>query len=308
MLEVPPLIELKELSKSYTFTIYAKYELNSPAGSIKDRTALHIINDLLRHEIINKNSIIIESSSGNMAVALAMVCKKHQLPFIAVVDSLTLKVNIDIIKVYGGDVIIIDKPDPDSGTLLGARLKKISEMLAKNKNYYWINQYDNQFNIDAHRLTMQEIANDLGEKIDYLFSAVSTCGTIMGCSHYIHESNLKTKVIAVDAIGSVIFDTLPSKRLIPGHGAGVIPQNLDKTFIDKVVHVSDEDCVHGCLELLEKESIFAGGSSGAVLSAVKKYSHNIEKGATVVVILPDGGHRYIETIYSEVWRKQYLKF
>lgn len=302
-----PLIKLSKLSKKYHFSIYAKYELHNPAGSIKDRTALNIMKNLLSKNLINKTTTIIESSSGNMAVALAMICNNYNLKFIAIVDIKTTKQNIDIIKSYNGEVILIDKEDFKTGTLLSARLNKVSELLSMNEDFFWINQYDNLYNIDAHYKTMEEIDFALNKKVDYLFSAVSTCGTITGCGNYIKENNRNTKLIAVDAKGSVIFNKKPSKRLIPGHGAGIVPKNLNKELITDIVHISDEDCINGCSELLNYESIFAGGSSGAVVSAIEKYKNNIKENSIVVIILADRGDRYIDTIYNDKWKENNFK-
>lgn len=297
-----PLIQLSSLSAEYQFNIYAKLEFCNPGGSIKDRTALNVIQNAMASGKINNKTTIIESSSGNMAVGLAMVCNKLKIRFCAVVDPKTTKTNIEIIKTYGGEIIMVDKADPITGTFLSARLNKVQELLNNNENYFWTNQYNNRDNINAHYYsTMYEIDSELQGKIDYLFIAVSTCGTITGCGEYIKTKNKDTKVIAVDAQGSVIFGNSPSKRLIPGHGAGIVPNNLNKNLIDEKIHITDYECYKGCMKLLSEESIFAGGSSGAIISAVDKYKTFIKKGSNVVVVLADRGERYLDTIYKEGW-------
>jgi cysteine synthase A len=141
----------------------------------------------------------------------------------------------------------------------------------------------------------------MGRKVDYLFCAVSTCGTLRGCSEYICKNKLNTKVIAVDAKGSVIFNSEKAKRLIPGHGASLRPQLFRDDLASDCVHVTDIDSVIGCRRLARKEAILAGGSSGAVLMAAHYYQSRIRPGSNCVVILPDRGERYLDTIYSDSW-------
>lgn len=153
---------------------------------------------------------------------------------------------------------------------------------------------------------MQEIAAELDYRVDYLFAAASTCGTIRGCSDYIKAQGLRTRVIAVDAVGSVIFGGVKSNRLIPGHGAAVRPELYRPGMQDDFVHVTDLDCILGCHRLLATEALLVGGSSGAVLTAVERLQHSIPAGANCVMIFPDRGERYLDTIYSESWVREHF--
>lgn len=153
----------------------------------------------------------------------------------------------------------------------------------------------------AHRHTMHEIVMALDQKVDYLFCAASTCGTLRGCAEYVQMNNLHTKVIAVDAVGSVIFGGPATKRLIPGHGAARRPELYTPNLADRSIHVTDLDCIIGCRRLLSKEAIMAGGSSGAVMMALALIKDDIPEGANCVIILPDRGERYLDTIYSDEW-------
>ena len=137
--------------------------------------------------------------------------------------------------------------------------------------------------------------------MDYVFCATSTCGTIRGCAEYLRRHGLKTKVIAVDAVGSVIFDSHPAKRLIPGHGASIMPQLFQPDLASEYVQVTDLDCVVGCRRLVRREAILAGGSSGGLLMAVAQFKYKIPDDATCVIILPDRGERYLDTVYSDEW-------
>jgi len=153
---------------------------------------------------------------------------------------------------------------------------------------------------------MHEIVTALGGKLDYLFVATSTCGTIRGCGDYVRDHGLATRVIAVDALGSLIFSQVRAKRLVPGLGAGLRPPLCDVSVIDECVHVDDLDCVIGCRRLVAREAILAGGSSGGVLAAVDRLKHRIPDGANCVAILPDRGERYLETLFSDEWVLSHL--
>ena len=136
--------------------------------------------------------------------------------------------------------------------------------------------------------------------------AVSTTGTLRGCREYIQKNHLSTKIIAVDAKGSILFDKKRGKRLIPGHGAGRRPELFDPAYADDFVLVSDLDCIKGCRKLVRKESIFAGGSSGGVITAIEKKFDELPTGANVVAFLVDRGDRYIDTIYSDEWVEKHF--
>jgi cysteine synthase A len=148
---------------------------------------------------------------------------------------------------------------------------------------------------------MHEIATELDGKIDYLFVATSTCGTLRGCAQYVRDHHLGTTIFAVDAHGSVIFGGQPAKRLIPGHGAARRPELYRPDLADACLRVSDLDCVVGCRRLVLREGILAGGSSGGVLMAVDQVKRRIRRGATCAVIFHDRGERYLDTIYSDEW-------
>lgn len=285
--------------------VYAKLESANPAGSMKDRTSRLIISKLLEDGIIERGGTVIESSSGNMAVGLAQACRFHGLHLKVVVDiNLNLQ-NYKLLVAYGAEVIKVNEPLEDGG-FLAARLKKVNELLEANPGSIWTNQYANPNNPRAYGAVMREITDALGN-IDYLFVATSTCGSLMGCANFIERNNLSTKLIAVDAKGSVLFGGQPGNRRIPGHGAGVPSKFLDVRKISDVIHVSDIDCINGCHELLDKEAILAGGSSGGIISAFKEYRKTIPKNATSVLLLPDSGERYLDTIYNDEWRSKSFK-
>jgi N-(2-amino-2-carboxyethyl)-L-glutamate synthase len=301
-----PLIELTHVFPERSFRLFAKLEGFNPGGSIKDRAAYTILKNALESGAIRPETTIIESSSGNMGIGLAQACAYLQLPFICVVDPKTTTQNIAIIKAYGANVELVAEPDPVTGEYLQARIDRVKSLRDELPNSWWVDQYSNIFNAAAHHQTMREIANALEGRVDYLFCATSTCGTIRGCTDYLREQRLQTRVFAVDAIGSVIFGGAAQKRLIPGHGASRRPELYRAGLAERCIYISDLECVVGCRLLLRHEAILAGGSSGAVIMALDKIQHEIDDNATCVVILCDRGERYLDTIYSDAWVEQHF--
>jgi 2,3-diaminopropionate biosynthesis protein SbnA len=301
-----PLVRLTNIFKNCHFKLFAKLEMLNPGGSIKDRTALSIIRNGVDRGCITPGTVVIESTSGNMGIGLAQACALLGLRFICVVDPKTTQQNIRILKAYGAEISHVTEPDPLTGEYLQARIDRVQQLLCTIPDSFWPNQYSNIYNARAHYQTMQEVLDALGEPPDYLFCATSTCGTIRGCAEYIRDHNLPTRVIAVDAVGSVIFGGQKAKRLIPGHGAAIIPPLFQPDLAYRAVHLNDIDCVMGCRKLTRTEAILAGGSSGAVIMAVQKFSAQIPNGAICVVILPDRGERYLDTIYADDWVEEHF--
>lgn len=301
-----PLVQLNRVFDDISFWLYAKMETFNPGGSCKDRPAFAIIQQALISGELRNGSVVIESSSGNMGIGLAQACSFYGLRLICVVDPKTTAQNIKLIKAYGGEVDMVEEPDPVTGEYLQARINRVNELLAEHEDSVWPNQYANLNNPLAHHQTMREIDLELGGAVDYVFCATSTCGTMRGCVEYVRKHNLHTRVIAVDAVGSVIFGGKNGKRLIPGHGAAIKPPLFQPDLADRSIQVTDLDCVVGCRRLARREAILAGGSSGAVLSAVSMLRNEIHDGANCVMILADRGERYLDTIYSDDWVQEHF--
>jgi len=296
-----PLVELTRIFSGMNFRVYAKLEALNPGGSMKDRPAFRIIIAGMESGEISNDTVIIESSSGNMGIGLAQACSYFGLRFICVVDPKTTIQNIRLLEAYGAQVDKVTEPDATTGEYLQARLNRVQALLASTKNGFWPNQYANTHNAAAHRQTMHEIVSALDGKVDFLFCATSTCGTLRGCAEYVREHQLATKVIAVDAVGSVIFGGERGHRLVPGHGSAVRPQLYQPDLAFQCVHVTDLESIIGCRRLARLEAILAGGSSGAVLTAIERLSVTLPPEAACVAILSDRGERYLDTIYSDEW-------
>lgn len=299
-----PLVRLNKLFGGQR-QVFAKLEGANPGGSMKDRTSFLIISKLLKHEIIADGGTVIESSSGNMAVGLAQACLYHGLKLIVVVDPNLNPQTRKLLTTYGAEIIMVKEPFAHGG-FLAARLAKVKELLTTIPNSIWSNQYENPNNPKAHHKTMSELMLALNNNLDYIFIAASTCGTLMGCSDYVEKNKLSTKLIAVDAVGSVLFGHKDGKRKIPGHGSGMPSKFLDSAKLHDVVHVSDLECVNGCRKLLQEEAILCGGSSGGIVSAYFKYAEQLPKYSTSVLLLPDRGERYLDTVYNDCWVRENL--
>ena len=302
-----PLVRLRRLIPGARFRLFAKVEALNPGGSIKDRPALAILEQAIGSGRVGADTVVVESSSGNMGIGLAQACRYHGLRFICVVDPKATAANLRVLRAYGAELDLVTEPDPASGEFLQARLLRVRELLGQIASSFWPNQYANEENPRSHyRGTMQEMVAALGGKLDVLFVATSTCGTVRGCGDYVRDHGLATRVVAVDALGSLIFSDHRAPRMVPGLGAGLRPQLCDLSVIDECVLVSDLDCVVGCRRLARREAILAGGSSGGVAAAVERLQPRIPDGATCAVILPDRGERYLDTLFCDAWVREHF--
>ncbi|WP_445116084.1 2,3-diaminopropionate biosynthesis protein SbnA [Acinetobacter sp. WZC-1] len=296
-----PLIKLSRLFPERSMTVLAKMEMLNPGGSIKDRPALYMINEGLKAGIIKKGSHIVESSSGNLAIALAIACKIHQLKFTAVVDPKIASANLHMLKLYKANIEMVTEKD-ENGGYLKTRINTVKKLCEKLPDAVWINQYANPDNWKSHYFgEAEEIIRQMDGKPDYLVVGASTSGTIMGVSRRLKEEFPDLKIIAVDIVGSVLFGGTSGPRDIPGIGASAVPALLSPEEIDHVIYVDDYESALGCRELLEHEGIFAGGSSGSSVSAIKKLIPGIAEGSCVLTLLPDRGDRYLDLIYQDEW-------
>lgn len=287
---------------------FTKLEGLNPTGSVKDRAAQYIIDKVLSDGVIEHDTTIIESSSGNFGIALSAYCKSRGLKFYCVIDPLISEINEMLIRKFSTNVIKVTERDQNGAYLL-TRIAKVNELTNEIKNSYWVNQYANQLNCEAYYDTLgSEMCRDV-DNIDYVFIGVSSGGTITGVSRRIKEEYPSAKVIAVDIVGSVIFGGKPCKRYIPGIGSSRVPEILKHAIIDEVMEIEEGDVINECNNLLLEHKIFAGGSSGAVFAAVKKYFKGKSFGSkpNVVTLFADRGDRYANTVYNNEWCEKFIK-
>jgi 2,3-diaminopropionate biosynthesis protein SbnA len=303
-----PLVRLaKFLDVHCQASVFAKLEMRNPMGSSKDRAAASMLLTAIHdNRVIPGRTTVVESTSGNTGVALASVCKYFRLPLICVVDSRITPQHRSLLLAFGATIDEVTIPDPATGELLPARLRRVQELLASAQPSFWPNQYANVANAQAHMVTCAEIFSQLGHAPDYIFCATGTCGTLRGCADYVRREGARTELIAVDAVGSRIFGDVPQRRLIPGLGSAIRPPLVEGVSLARIMHVSEMDAVIGSRRLLETEAILAGGSSGAVMAALSRCEDILREPRTVVCVLADSGERYLDTIYDDRWVAEHI--
>ncbi|GAB7529355.1 2,3-diaminopropionate biosynthesis protein SbnB [Pseudomonas sp. 3A(2025)] len=280
-----------------------KMESFNPAGSIKLKTAVALIDDLQARGLITPDTVLIESSSGNLGVALAMLCASRGLRFTCVVDPNSASHSIRLMRSYGAEVIQVETADANGG-FLGTRIALIRDLLLRDARYVWLNQYENAANPRAHaQTTARSIGEHFGQ-VDYLFVGAGTTGTLMGCVQYFRKHHPQTKIIAVDSVGSVTFGTPAGRRFIPGLGTSQRPPIFDPQGIHALEMVPEARTVAMARLLARSRGLLVGGSTATVVAAVHAWRERIEPGAVVVALSPDWGERYLDTLYDDTWVEQ----
>jgi N-(2-amino-2-carboxyethyl)-L-glutamate synthase len=281
--------------------VFLKLEGFNITGSIKIKTAIGLVEDLERRGLAKPNeTVIIESSSGNLGLALGLVCAIKGYKFICVTDPNATRANIRGMELYGAKVIVVEDRDP-AGGYLGSRLKKIDQILQSDPNAVWLNQYANIANKNVHaEQTANEIAREF-DNVDWIFVGTGTTGTIAGISERLRHEFPRIKVVAVEPAGSVTFGGAPGKRNIPGIGTSVRPKLADLAKPDRVVAVNEEKTVEACLSFVRDYHLLVGGSTGSVLAAVQQLAPEFKPGDAIVAISADLGEKYFDTIYDTAW-------
>lgn len=280
---------------------YLKCEGFNFAGSIKLKAAAEMVALAEQDGLLTPDSVIVESSSGNLGVALSVIAANRGYGFICVTDTRCNLATKLTMEALGAQVHTVSEPDSEGG-LLGARLRYVHDLCTADRRYVWLNQYANPGNWLAHyRHTGPAIAHRFRD-LRVLFVGAGTTGTLMGCARYLREARRPVRIVAVDAVGSVTFGGTPACRLIPGLGTSVRPQLLDEAYVDDVVYVSEVDTVRMCRRLAGRGFLF-GGSTGTVVSGARDWLAGHDPGGrmTTVAIAPDLGDRYLESVYHRSW-------
>lgn len=309
-----PLIKLHQVTKHLLGSYYAKFEAFNPGHSAKDRIALHIIQDAEKKGILKKGATIVETTSGNTGYSLAMISIVRGYKCILAVSDKSSTDKIDLLRSMGAEVHIcpanVLPEDPRS-------YYEVAKKIHKNTpNSVYINQYFNELNIAAHyRTTGPEIWEQTGGKITHLVAASGTGGTISGTGKYLKEQNPEIKILGVDAKGSVLKKYHETGELdlnevspykIEGLGKNLIPTATDFDVIDVYEKVSDKEAALETRNIVKKEGMFVGYTSGAVLQATKQYAvkNMFDDNSFVVMIFSDHGSRYMNKVYSDEWMKE----
>jgi N-(2-amino-2-carboxyethyl)-L-glutamate synthase len=270
------------------------------AGSIKLKAAAEMVDAAIRDGHLTDESVLVESSSGNLGVALSMIAASRGLRFLCITDPRCNLSTRRLMEAFGSRVHLVTEPAVMGG-FLGARIDYVQRLCASDRRYVWLNQYANPGNWRAHyRTTAPAIARHFPD-LDVLFVGAGTTGTLMGCARFFRTWERPVRVIAVDAVGSVTFGGPPGRRMIPGLGTSVRPALLDESYIDEIVRVEECDTVRACHRMARRGFLF-GGSTGTVVSGAARWlaAHDTD-GVTAVAIAPDLGERYLDTLYQSKW-------
>jgi cysteine synthase A len=291
-----PLLELENYNREHDTeaTIIAKLEYFNPGGSVKDRIGFSMIDDAEKQGLINKESVIIEPTSGNTGIALAFIAATKGYRLILTMPETMSIERRNLLIALGADLVLT----PGSEGMPGA-IKKANELRLIYPNSFVPQQFKNPANPEIHRTTTAvEIWNDTDGEIDFFVSGVGTGGTITGVGEVLKQRNPEIKIVAVEPFDSqVIAGGKPGPHKIQGIGAGFVPDILNKEIIDEIIPVKNEDALRTGRELARTEGLIVGISSGAAVYAALQLAQRKEnKGKRIVVILPDTGERYLSTL------------
>lgn len=282
-----------------------KLEGLNPAGSIKLKTATALLESMEEAGLLQPGTAVIESSSGNLGIALAMACTVNGYPVTVVTDPNATRHSLRIMRSLGAEVVEVSEPD-EHGGYLHTRIEYIRRRLAAQPGLVWLNQYANAANIRVHRdRTARSIHETLGE-VDALFIGAGTTGTLMGCVEYFARHSPRTRVVAVDAVGSITFGGAAGPRHIPGLGSSRRPEIYTGQGGFETVLIPETETVATCRAVAARYGLLAGGSTGTVVAAVRRLAPTLPAGATVVAISADLGDKYIDTVYSDSWVEQHF--
>ncbi len=290
-----PLLSLEKLKSELGLgaSILAKLEFQNPAGSIKDRAALYMIEDAENKGLLNKDTVIIEPTSGNTGIGIAALSAIRGYKAIIVMPSSMSEERIKLMRAYGAEVVLTD------GALgMAGSIKEAERLKEEYPSAIIAGQFYNSANPQAHyETTGPEIYRDTDGKIDFFVAGVGTGGTISGAGKFLKEKLPEIRIIAVEPASSpVLSEGRSGKHGLQGIGAGFVPENLDTTVYDEIITVSDSDAYEMARLVARREGILVGISSGAALAAAVKIAKKAEnKGKTIAVILPDTGTRYLST-------------
>ncbi len=306
-----PLVRVNRVGKETGATFYAKLEFLNPGASVKDRIAVQMVNDAEAAGKLNPGGTLVECTSGNTGMGLALVGAARGYHTILVMPDKVSDEKIKALRAFGAKVITtptaVPPEDPRSYYQVARRISEATP------NSFFANQYQNLSNPEAHfRTTGPEIWEQLGEALDAVVVATGTGGTLTGIARYIKPRKPSVKMVLVDPVGSIYYEHLKTGRSpkilktykVEGFGEDFIPGSIDLSVVDYVYQVTDKECFTTARELTRKEGLFGGGSCGGAMAGAIKCAREHPECKTLVVILPDSGSRYLSKVYDEAWLRQ----
>jgi|SRR5947209_6045790 len=280
--------------------VLLKLEKFNAAGSVKDRVALHVIERAERAGLLRPGGTIVESSSGNLGIALAFLGAARGYRVIVIVDPKAARQSVAIMRAYGAEVVVESRRD-STGNYHETRIERARELERTIPGAYWVNQTNNRWNAEAHALsTAREIVRDCGDSLRACVTAVSSGGHVAGIATALHEHDRRIRAVGVDVRGSAIFASQGYPYLIPGMGLSWRPSIIPDGVPDDVYLLGDEDCC-GAARYLARRGLLVGPSSGAVFLVCARLAREAPPGATIAGVLADGGERYTDSVFSDAW-------
>ncbi len=288
-----PLVQINKLAKESKANIFAKLEFYNPGSSVKDRLGYALIKDAEDRNLLSKDTVIIEPTSGNTGIALAITCavKGYRL-IVTMPESMSIE-RRNLIKAFGAEIVLTSAEDGMKGSI-----DKAHQLAEEYKNAYIPMQFNNMANVEMHKkTTAQEVWNDTDGQVDIFIAGVGTGGTITGVGEILKQKNKDIQIIAVEPSDSpVLSGGKPGKHKIQGIGAGFIPEILNQEVIDEVFTVGNEEALKMARDMSTKEGIFSGVSSGAIMhAAIETGKRKENKDKNIVAIVCDTGERYLST-------------
>jgi cystathionine beta-synthase len=306
-----PLVRLNRVTKDLPAEIYVKADYLNPGGSVKDRIAVSMIDDAERKGLLKPGGTIIEGTSGNTGVGLALVAAVRGYKVVFTITDKQSREKIDLLKAFGAEVIVcptaVEPEDPRS-------YYSVAKKLAREiPNAFYPNQYENPMNPDAHyRTTGPEIWRDSEGAITHFICGMGTGGTINGVGHFLKEKKPDVKIIGVDPVGSLYYEYAKTGKIgkaktyvVEGIGEDIFPGTMDFKILDDVIQVTDEECFVWARRLAKREGIFVGGSAGGCIAAALRVAKECKKGDFIVALMPDTGSRYLSKIFNDGWMREH---
>ncbi len=310
-----PLVKLNHITRNSPHQFFAKIEYFNPGGSVKDRISLAIIEGAEKRGELKPGGTLVEATSGNTGIGLALVAAIKGYKCIFVLPAKMSEEKRSVLRAYGARVVItpvgVEPDDPMSHYSVAKKIaQKIKE---KTGNCFYTNQYHNSDNFDAHYdVTGPEIWDQTKGEIDVYAAGVGTGGTLSGVAKYLKEKNPNIKVICTDPIGSILKDlysygkvvTPPAPYLVEGIGEDMLPDNCKLNLFDGFINVNDKDAFEMTRRLAREEAICVGPSGGLILFGAMKYAETLQKPSKIVVVLPDSGRAYLTKAFNDKWLVQ----
>src|SRR5262245_40128883 len=305
-----PIVKLQKVARHVASDVYVKCEYMNPAGSMKDRVAMNIVADAERRGLLRPGGTIIEATSGNTGMGLAMVAAVRGYSCIFVMPDKMSQEKIASLRAFGAKVVIcptaVEPEDPRSYYSVSRRL------VEETPGAFYANQYHNQANPEAHYLsTAPEIWEQTAGEIDVFCAGMGTGCTIAGCGRYFKEKKPGFKSVGVDPIGSLYYEYVKTGRLtkpfsyyVEGIGEDFLPSTMNLKIIDEIIRVDDKECFLMTRELVRQEGLFVGGSSGAAVAGAIKYAEASKRKENILVLLPDGAAKYLSKVFDDKWMRE----